>query len=578
MDKRLWLTVSLVAACATTHPRSSASDPAHRVTALADAYVRGYTAFAPEYAEAAGLAGAPDDGLTDNSLTALSAWQKQIDELGAALATVDEKSLVGTPEWITWGFLREAIAADRAQRVCRSELWPVNQMSGWQAWFAELASVQPVGTPERRQAALRRWRLIPRYLEVEMANTREGARRGYTSPKRIVQEVISQIDQLLALPPEKTPFYEPAQRDGDPAFATQWKQLIADELMPAARRYRAFLADEYLPLARESLAVTANRDGLACWKGSFRSFTTIDRDPDETYRLGEARVAQFQAEAKALGKQKLGSDELDGIIRRLADDATDQFKSRDEVFAFAKAAVGRARERMSQMFGVVPQADVVVSPVPEMLEAEASSGYEAGSQDGSRQGTYRINLGQLKEQHRSDVELTAFHETYPGHHLQIAIAQRLPKAHPIVTLVGNSGFIEGWARYAEALSEELGLYSSANGLIRRRLWPGHGMVVDVGLHVKGWSREQAVRYVESGGMPPKRAEALVDRVAVWPGQLTAYDTGGLEIVALRQQAERALGPRFDLRRFHDTLLGSGSVTLGMLREIVERWIDEQKRS
>jgi len=218
-----------------------------------------------------------------------------------------------------------------------------------------------------------------------------------------------------------------------------------------------------------------------------------------------------------------------------------------------------------------------VTPIAEALEVEASAGYEAAALDGSHPATYRIVLARVGEQHRSDVEVTAFHETFPGHHLQISIAQHLPRAHPIVALVGNGGFIEGWGRYAEALAEEMSLYSK-NAKIRRRLWPGHGMVVDVGLHLKRWSRERAVRYIEEGGIPPKRAEALVDRIAVWPAQLTSYDTGGLEIASLRKQAEQSLGPRFDLRRFHDAVLGSGSVTLAMLRQIVERWIaDEQRR-
>jgi uncharacterized protein (DUF885 family) len=578
MHKSIAASALLLAACAAAPPRRAAApDPAARVTALADEYVRAYVASAPEAAQASGLPNAPDDGLSDNSLAALAAWQHKVDELGAALDQIDATALLSRPEWITYGYLREAVAGDKAQRVCHFELWPVNQMSGWPSLFAQLASIQRAGTPELRRAALSRWQRLPHYLEVEMENAREGLRRGYSTPRRIIREVVSQLDQLLALAPEKTPFFDPARRDGDAEFQRQWKGFIAEELFPVVRRYRAFLADEYLARAREALAVTANPDGLACWKGAFRAQTTLERDPDETYRLGEARVASMTSEAQALAKKNIGTDDLAAIVRWLGEDRTDRFKSRDEVLAFAKSAVARAHDVMPKMFNGLPQADVLVQPIPEMLEAEASTGYEPGTADGSRPGTYRINLGRLDEQRRSDVEVTAFHETYPGHHLQIAIAQRLPKAHSIVTLVGNGSFIEGWARYAEALSEDLGLYTTLNGRIHRRMWPGHGMVVDVGLHIKGWSREEAVRYVESSGMPAKRAEAMVDRIVVWPAQLTAYDTGALEILALRKKAEAALGPRFDLRRFHDVLLGSGSVTLPMLHQLIDRWLAQQQQ-
>ena len=165
------------------------------------------------------------------------------------------------------------------------------------------------------------------------------------------------------------------------------------------------------------------------------------------------------------------------------------------------------------------------------------------------------------------------HETYPGHHLQDSVAGEIPAAHPITRLVFNDGYGEGWARYSEALAEEMGLYSSDYALANRRLWPGRGMATDPGIHLFGWSRERAAEFMaESGRMTPDEADATVDRIAVWPAQFTAYDTGGLEFFALRAEAERALGSGFDIRAFHDAVLGNGSVTLPMLRQQVEAWI------
>ena len=170
------------------------------------------------------------------------------------------------------------------------------------------------------------------------------------------------------------------------------------------------------------------------------------------------------------------------------------------------------------------------------------------------------------------------HETYPGHHVQIALSQERPESHALTRLVHTGAFVEGWARYAEALAEEMGLYASDFARIERRAWPAHGMVVDPGIHVFGWTREQAVQYVFSTGRGTRRwAEALVDRIIAWPGQLTSYDTGGLEFFALREKAQRELGSSFDIRRFHDAVLSRGAITLPMLRQVVDEWIASEKR-
>jgi uncharacterized protein (DUF885 family) len=189
---------------------------------------------------------------------------------------------------------------------------------------------------------------------------------------------------------------------------------------------------------------------------------------------------------------------------------------------------------------------------------------------------YLISLFEPEKKLKSEAEVTAFHEVYPGHHLLQALAQERPGAHPIGQLVGTAAFDEGWARYAEQLAEEMGLYSGPFARIRRRSWPGHGMVVDPGIHVFGWSRDSASSYIQRGGLP-EEGETLTDRIVVWPGQLTAYDTGALEILALRAQAERELGDRFDIREFHDQVLANGAITLPMLRQVIQHWIVEKKR-
>lgn len=557
-------------------PRPAApADQAAEVTRIADEVYKEWIAAFPNSAVLAGLKEAPDDGFEDNSLAALAAWRAREDAWAARLAAIDGDALWGKPEWITYGFVREFVEGSRAGRVCRYELWPVNHMSGWPFMLVQLARAQRVGTAELRDKALARWRLIPRYIDNETANAREGLRLGYSSPRANVDLFIRQLDDILALEPTKSPYWGPAERD--PGLAQAWTALLRDEIAPAIRRQRDYLKDEYRGKAREALGVSANPDGAACYRAAFRGYTSIDRDPNETFELGQATVAKNLAEAKKLAEKAFGLTELPAIVARLKGDKANRFSSRDEQLARARSSVAKAKQAMGQAFAVLPRADVIVEPYPAFLEATASDSYEPAALDGSRPANYRINLSRHAEATRSAADVTAFHETYPGHHLQITIARETPERHPVVSLLGNSAYIEGWARYSEALAEELGLYDAEHAKIQRRLWPARGMVSDPGLHLRGWTIEQTASYLkEAGRFADSDIDATIYRMAAWPAQLTAYDTGALEIFRLRGKAEEVLGPKFDLREFHRALLENGAVTLPMLDKIIEHWIAAQK--
>lgn len=553
-----------------------AAQPSY-VSALADAYMAAYYERFPEQATMAGIAGARHDRLSDNSAAAIVRWQSVQDAFLTLLADVDANALWGTPDWITYGFLRETLEASRGTRICRSELWPVNQMSGWQVGLANLANTQPVSNDEQRRAAIARFSAIPKALENERANLREGLRLGYSTPRRNVGLVVEQLDKLVATPVAESPFFAPAKRANDAAFTAEWTKLVSEVLYPAIAKHRDFLRDEYAPKARVTIAVKDHPNGVECYRAAYRSYSTLSREPQEVFDLGMRTVKANEARMRALGKELFGTDDLAEIKRRIQNDAENKFTTRDEVRKFAEESVERGKAAIPQWFGIVPKAPVVVQPIPEYREKTASDSYQRASDDGSRPGTYHIKLYQPETQQRGVVERTAFHETYPGHHLQIAIAQERTAAHPITRFVGNSGFSEGWARYTEALAEEMKLYATKHGRVGRLGWPARGMVIDPGIHVLGWTAEQAKAFaLESGTMSEDGVTALIDRVVVWPAQLTAYDSGGLEITALRAQAEQALGAKFDIRKFHDAVLGDGSVTLPMLRTKIERWIEGQK--
>jgi uncharacterized protein (DUF885 family) len=227
---------------------------------------------------------------------------------------------------------------------------------------------------------------------------------------------------------------------------------------------------------------------------------------------------------------------------------------------------------MPNWVGTMPSQPVEVVPFAEHEEGTGRSAhYRPGA--GDKPGEYRIPLHEPEEQSRGGAESVAFHEAWPGHHLQVAFAKSIEGLHPVTGLIWFSGPGEGWARYSEALSEEMGLYQTTTGPITRRAWPARGMVVDPGIHLFGWSREEAIEFMmESGRFPDSMGDEMVDRIAILPGQLTAYDSGGLEIIALRKQAEEAFGDDFDIREFHDRILELGGVTLPMLGANIEAWI------
>lgn len=542
------------------------------VTALSDQYYAETLERTPEIAYFSGTELERHDGIEDNRPAAKRSAAAAIDAMLEQLETVDADTLVGRAEWITHAYLLQTLRSSVAQRVCRSELWNISQMGGWHSGYAQIAELQPVGTTELREQSLSRWSKIAGYIDQEIDNLQQGLDLGYSAPKTVVRRVIDQIDGLLALDIVESPFYSPAERDDDAQFAARTLEIVADQIYPALRKYRSFLADSYLGQAREELSITANPDGLACYEASLRAYTTLDRSGKETYEIGRATVTQNKAAVVELGRAAYGLDDFKAIIDRAKADPGDRFNNKDELLAYSRDMVRRAESAMPEWVGHMPQQGVEVVPLPEHEEGTGRSAhYRPGTAD--RPGEYRIPLHQPENQSRGNAEATAFHETWPGHHLQVAVERSVEGLHPITEIVWFSGPGEGWARYSEALAEEMELYESTTGPILRRAWPARGMVVDPGLHLFGWTREEAIEFMmESGRFPEARGDEMVDRIAIMPGQLTAYDSGGLEILALRRKAEKTMGDDFDLREFHDRVLENGTIPLLQLRAHIEAWI------
>ena len=570
----------LTTACAS---RTGAPSPAAtaRVRALADAYMAAYFERYPEAVTQYGLANRTHDRLTDNSLGALEAWERREDAWLREVRAIDAASLVGTPEAVAHAILEETLEAAVDARICRTELWNLNQLVGWQASLGYLAGIQPVGTDQARTEALARWRALPAFIDREIANLREGARRGYTAPRQNATLVLEQIDAMRRGPARESPLYDPAKRDSTPAFQAELTQVIEEQVNPALARFRDYLEQEYVPRARTSIAIADIPDGRRCYSASARLFSTLDVPPEEIHKLGLEQMARIEGEMRTIAERSFGTSDVRGLLERLKADPQYTFRTREEVMEYSRAAIERAEREMPKWFGIIPRAKVVVERYPEFRERTAVGEYNAPAEDGSRPGVFLISTYDPTKRSRSGPESVAFHEAIPGHHLQIAIAMERGSAnHPIARYTGNSGFSEGWALYAERLADEMGLFSSdldRIGMLSEQALRAARLVVDPGMHALGWTRDQAIDYMaQRTTIPQAEVISEVDRYIVWPGQATAYMLGMLEIRRLRDHAQRELGPRFDIRAFHDRILENGSVPLPFLRGAVDRWIARVK--
>jgi len=554
---------------------ASVTEKAALVTRIADDYYAWVLEKAPEMAYFSGVELPRHDGLEDNSPAAYQARMAVVDGWLSELEAVAADELAGRPEWITHAYLLQSLQSEAALRICRNEVWNVNQMGGWHSGYQQIARRQPVGTAELRRQSLGRWSKLPAYIEQEILNLDRGLELGYSAPKTVVQRVIDQVDGLLDLEVESSPFFSPAARDTDAEFADATRSLVVDSINPAFRRYRDFLESTYLSQARSGLSVTANPDGLACYEASLQSYTTLARSGKEVYELGQATVAANKSEVIELGRAAYGLEDFSAILERAKSDPEDRFANEEELLLFARDMVQRAESAMPGWVGKMPAVAVEVVPFEKHEEGTGMSAHYRPS-DGTHPGEYRIPLHKPQEQSRGNAEATAFHEAWPGHHLQVAVAQSVEGLHPVTRVIWFSGPGEGWARYSEALAEEMGLFTTTTGPIKRRAWPARGMVVDPGIHLFGWTREEAIAFMmESGRFPESMGDEMVDRIAILPGQLTAYDSGALEILALRREAEQALGDDFDVREFHDKVLENGTIPLTQLRAHIEEWIADR---
>ena len=459
------------------------------------------------------------------------------------------------------------------------QLLPVNQVGfGWPTRFPIMGAgkgVHPFKTVENYEDFLGRVDGFVVWMDTAVANMRAGQALGITLPRDLALKVIPQLDAQIVDDPPQSLFYEPI-KNVPPSFdeaskrtlEARYRQAIQEQIVPAYRRMRAYMRDEYLPSCRTTYGFEELPGGVAWYAYAVRYSTTTDLTPDQIYEIGLAEMTRIRAEIAALQAQ----------IRAQGDPVLQQYASVDQLLAGYTSFRGEVEVALPKLFGRLPRSGFEIRAIEPYRERSMPSSYEAPSIDGSRPGVFYLNAAEVRAGGRGIVSRTLFlHEAVPGHHLQLAL-QRENTGLPDFSRFGSyTAFSEGWALYAESLGDELGVYGNRRDrleMLYAEQFRAARLVVDVGLHHKGWTKQQAIDYL---GGSRENAEREVDRYMAWPGQALAYKVGQLKIRGLRTKAQAVLGPAFDVRAFHDELLADGALPLAILETKMDRWIDAQKK-
>jgi uncharacterized protein (DUF885 family) len=521
-----------------------------------------------------------DDRIDDITATAHEALRSRLDRLRSRVGAVDRVGL--TPdEGVTQALLRAELDRDIDALAARHVELASDQMDGVHASLLTLAPQVSAPTPEIAGALAERHRQLGTLLDQAVDRFRAGLAAGRAPARLTIERSLRQLDNYLATAIDDDPFVTfagPEGWAGEAGWRATLTDIARDVIRPAFARYRHVLAEELLPVARPDDRCGLSwlgTDGEELYAGFVRHHTTTDDlTVDEIHELGRAEIDRLAGEYAEIGTRLFGTGDQAVIFDRLRSDPALRYVTGDEILADARRCLDVAGAAMGGWFGRLPRAECVLEVVPDHLAADAPSAYYfPPPADGARPGTYVVNLAQPTERTRFDLASTAFHEGIPGHHLQLAIAgelDHLPRFQRYSW--ANTAFVEGWALYAERLADEMDLYRDdldRIGLLANDSWRSARLVVDTGLHALGWSRQRAIDFMVAN-VPVALAEIEVeiDRYVAIPGQALGYKIGQLEIQRLRGEAETRAGGTFDIRAFHDALLGSGSVSLTVLRRLV----------
>jgi uncharacterized protein (DUF885 family) len=452
----------------------------------------------------------------------------------------------------------------------------------------DVASAMPFTTARDYEAWIARLKALPVYLDQTMETLREGARERVVHPRVVMDRVPAQLDKQIVDAPEKSPFYAPLRRMPDgiaqadrERLASEAKAAIAGAVVPAYRRFREAFVREYLPACFPEVGAWQLPRGAEAYAYLVRMHTTTAMRPEEVHDVGLREVARIRGEMLSLVQRVGFKGTLPEFFAWLRSDPRFFCKDGQELLEAYGATAKRIDPKLVLEFHTLPRTPYGVEPIPATIAPDTTTAYyRQPSADGSRAGTFFVNLYKPEARPKWEMMALAMHESVPGHHLQIALASEQQGLPEFRRHGGWTAFVEGWGLYAESLGDDMGLYDdpySKFGQLTYDMWRAVRLVVDTGMHAMRWDRKRAIAYfLENAPKTELDVTNEIDRYVVWPGQALAYKIGQLEIRRLREEARAALGDRFDVRAFHDVVLGNGAMPLDLLRAQVQGWIASQK--
>ena len=468
---------------------------------------------------------------------------------------------------------------------------PINHFSGFHTFYPTFASgkgAAPFKTVVDYENNIKRHAGYATLLDRSIGRFREGMGSGVFETKLTIRNVIDQLDAQLKQTPEESQFYAPVKNFPASISAADQARLtdatraaIADQIYPAMTRLRDFLKNEYLPLARDQVGLSSMKGGAALYDKMVRDTTTLPLTANEVHQLGLKEVARITTEMEKVRKEVGFKGTLPQFFEYLRTDPKFKPKSREALTQGFYDIGKRVDAKLPQYFSTLPKAKLEIRPYDPVIEKlQAGGSYEQGTPDGSRPGVFYFNAYDLPSRTTPGMTTLYLHEGAPGHHFQISLAQENDALPPFMRFGGNTAYVEGWALYAETLGYDMGFYKDPyqrQGTLDDEMLRAMRLVVDTGIHSKGWTREQAIKYMlANSGLSETEVKNEVERYIAIPTQALAYKVGALTIQRLRKKAEAELGPKFDIREFHAQVLMTGALPMAILERKIDAWIASRK--
>ncbi len=468
---------------------------------------------------------------------------------------------------------------------------PLNHFFGFHTFYPTFSSGKggaPFATVQDYDNALKRHREFIIFLDRAVGRFREGAKSGVVETKMTINNVIGQLDAQLAQKTEESPYFAPVLNfpanfspEDKARFSADYRATIEQGIYPAYRRLRDYLKTDYLPVARDGAGLKYMKGGDKLYKLAIESTTTLPMDAETIHNLGLAEVTRIKTGMEQVKEEVGFKGTLSEFFDYLRNDPKFKMTSRDALTQGYYDIGKQVDGKIGAYFSTLPKAPLKIQPYEEFREKyEAGGSYEPGTPDGSRPGTFFFNAYDLPSRTTPGMTTLYLHEGAPGHHFQISLAQENEKLPKFMRFGGNTAYVEGWALYAETLGYEMGFYKDPYqrfGTLSDEMLRAMRLVVDTGIHAKGWTREQSIDYMlANSDMGKTDATSEVERYIAIPSQALAYKVGALTIQRLRKKAEAELGPKFDIRAFHEQVLGTGALPLAVLEKKIDSWIAASK--